>query len=369
MRKLLTVGLMVALILPLLLTSDAFAYRYKYECRLAILDKYPISNLTSGPVLDQAEFYGDLLNPGTNAAIAAIVKAAGDGRMDEAKTRWHEYFIKRDDAAYLIELPAKKPSALTKEDVDWTLAERGLKRGYEKSGYEYFFTGDIKWNYNPTYKNPKVPVNNEWVYQFNRHEWWPELAKAALVTGDEKYAKELAYQIRSWITTQFPGVNTVRPDYTDDGKAVVNYSTAFRNAGKEFTYNIKDKNGADLEGGTATWRTLEVGSRMMNSWTKTIYYFKQSKYFDADICDLMTRSMIDQATWLMAPYHYSQWSNWGNTESMGLLYVGSFMPEIFPSRDMREIAIARLTEAALVRAVPAGRLVERALAQLSYGRY
>lgn len=348
MRKgILIPGLAVALILPILLTANVFAYRYKYEARLAILDKYPVSNLQSGPVLDQEEFYGELLDPAANPSIAAIVKAAGAGKLDEAKTKWHEYFVKRDDAARLIEIPPKKPSELTKDDVDWTLAERGLKRGFEKSGYEYFFEGDIKWNYNPTYKNPKVPVNNEWVYQLNRHGWWPELAKAAIVTGDEKYAKELAYQIRSWITTQYPGVNTARPDYIDEGKAVLNYSTAFRNAGKDFSYNIKDKNGADLEGGTASWRSLEVGVRLMSSWMQTIYYFKGSKYFDADLCDLMIRSMIDQATWLVAPYHYSQWSNWGNTEAMGLLYAGSFLPEILTSREMREVAISRLTEAAL----------------------
>ena len=252
-------GLILAVLVPLLLTSNVLAYRYKYEARLAVLDKYPISNLTSGPVLDQAEFYGELLNSASNPAIAAIVKSFEAGKLDEAKAKWHEYLVNRDDALFMMEVPPKKPAELIKEDVDWTLAERGFKRGYEKSGYEYFFEGDIKWNYNATYKNPKVPVNNEWVYQLNRHEWWPELAKASIVTGDEKYAKELAEQIRSWIGTQFPGIQTVKPDYIDDGKAVMNYSTAYRNAGKDFSYNIKDKNGADLEGGTASWRSLEVG--------------------------------------------------------------------------------------------------------------
>ena len=83
----------------------------------------------------------------------------------------------------------------------------------------------------------------------------------------------------------------------------------------------------------------------------------------------MTRSIIDQATWLVPAYHYSQWSNWGNTEAMGMLYASVYLPEIHPSEDMRDLAISAPDRGRDERAIPARRVVERAFSELSHRRH
>ena len=62
-------------------------------------------------------------------------------------------------------------------------------RGYQPS---YSYGEDINWEYWPI-------QDNELRWQLHRHKWWSPMGKAYNLSGDEKYAKEWAFQYLDWI--------------------------------------------------------------------------------------------------------------------------------------------------------------------------
>ncbi|MCI9502548.1 MAG: heparinase [Hungatella sp.] len=54
------------------------------------------------------------------------------------------------------------------------------------------FSGDIDWKY-------VLHEDNEFVFQMNRHRFWICLGQAYGLTGHERYAKELVYQLLDWL--------------------------------------------------------------------------------------------------------------------------------------------------------------------------
>ena len=86
-----------------------------------------------------------------------------------------------------------KKITIGKEEQQW--ADDGLKhtffvhKGYQPS---YNYGEDINWQYWPV-------KDNELRWQLHRHKWFTPMGKAYRVSGDEKYAKEWAYQYIDWI--------------------------------------------------------------------------------------------------------------------------------------------------------------------------
>lgn len=60
-----------------------------------------------------------------------------------------------------------------------------------------FPNGEIDFLFDPT--AIKGPVNHEWLWQFNRHNQWSNMARAYVATGDERYAKAFERQLLKWI--------------------------------------------------------------------------------------------------------------------------------------------------------------------------
>ena len=56
----------------------------------------------------------------------------------------------------------------------------------------YNYGKDINWQYWPV-------QDNELRWQLHRHKWFTPMGKAYRISGDEKYAKEWAYQYMDWI--------------------------------------------------------------------------------------------------------------------------------------------------------------------------
>ena len=106
-----------------------------------------------------------------------------------------------------------KKITIGKEEQQW--ADDGLKhtffvhKGYQPS---YNYGEDINWQYWPV-------KDNELRWQLHRHKWFTPMGKAYRVSGDEKYAKEWAYQYIDWIKKN-PLVKMDKKEYelVSDGK-------------------------------------------------------------------------------------------------------------------------------------------------------
>ncbi|MCU6711857.1 heparinase II/III family protein [Paenibacillus sp. J5C_2022] len=354
-----TVSLLMMMVL-IGMPARAFAYEYRYEARLAALDVYPHSNLEAGPIVSEDEFYGKLLDPTYNAEIADIVETYQSGDAQGAKEKWHHYIVNRDDRLLMLS-DLKSPDQLTAGDINYSSANRGLNRGHIRSGYEYYFPDEIDWNYNPTYYDEEVPLDNGWLWTLHNHASWMSMAMASLLQDGNEYGEELADQMKSWIATQIPGVRSVGYDFHDANKSFVNYNSVpgglIRDEEDPFSYGYRDDNGSQMIGTSASWRTIEVGVRLQK-WVETIYYFKHSEWYDAELNDLLTRSLVDQATWLAFPHHYTEGSNWGSYEAGGMLYTATYFPEITVQQEMAELAAKRLTRAIDGQVLPDGALNE-----------
>ena len=79
-------------------------------------------------------------------------------------------------------------------------AEEVLKHHFTVVGIPYTFPGAVDWYFNPTTApDSKFPRDHEWMWQLNRHREFATLARAYRATGDEKYAREFAQLLESWI--------------------------------------------------------------------------------------------------------------------------------------------------------------------------
>jgi len=89
-----------------------------------------------------------------------------------------------------------------------------------------FQGGDIDFLFNPT--NIQGPVDHEWLWQLNRHDYWRNMGRTYTATGEEKYAFAFEKQLLKWIAqTDIP------EKWNKPGSA---------------------------------WRTIECGLRLLGSW-------------------------------------------------------------------------------------------------------
>ena len=224
----------------------------------------------------------------------ADVKAAVESeRMDEAAERLSAHFLGRRVPAVPgdprgVEQPAVSAGRLA--EADGALENRYI--GQSKYGLQKV-PDDIDWAFNPT-KDP------EWTWQFNRHSAWRALADAYRATGDERYAAKWVALLRDWIGENPPGT-------------------------------------------TWSWRTLEAGIRSL-SWPRVFVSFIDAPVFTPADQVLFLSSLADHADYLLPAKRFHSGSNWGQTESLGLLYVGSFFPEFKQASIWRDTAWKRLED-------------------------
>ena len=120
------------------------------------------------------------------------VKAAYDRQQwDEAAKALLDYYRQRTGIGHPdIDMQNIK---ISKEEQKW--ADDALEhtffvhKGYQPS---YNYGKDINWQYWPV-------QDNELRWQLHRHKWFTPMGKAYRISGDEKYAKEWAYQYMDWI--------------------------------------------------------------------------------------------------------------------------------------------------------------------------
>ncbi|MDR3708972.1 MAG: heparinase II/III family protein [Capsulimonadaceae bacterium] len=172
---------------------------------------------------------------------------------------------------------------------DRSVADAALEHRFTVVFIPYTFAEKIDWNFNPTrLPDSKFAVDNEWVWQFNRHEFWPPLSRAYCATGDAKYAAELVEEIKDWVAA-----NPVP--------------------------SAADKSHFDQ------WRTIEAGLRTGYAWPDVfVRMIRHREAFPDDVALTMVESFAQHAEWL---YDKDSRGNFLFMMANGLYATGTLFPE------------------------------------------
>jgi hypothetical protein len=109
------------------------------------------------------------------------------------------------------------------------------------------------------------------------------------------------------------------------------------------------------------WRTLEVGTRLAESWPEVFLRLRASPSFTDEALAAFLRSCHEQAEYLVK---YPKTSKWLLTESGGLLTTAVSYPEFRKAKEWLEIANARLESLTEEQILPDGSHMEGALGYL-----
>ncbi|MBR4888182.1 MAG: alginate lyase family protein, partial [Clostridia bacterium] len=198
------------------------------------------------------------------------------------------------------------------KDFDTTAADKAVDGYMREVNVDWHFPdGDIDFLFDATAVNP--PVNNEWVWQLNRHSYWYPMLEAYQVTGDEKYAAAFARQMTKWVAqTELP---------------------------------------ENWNGPLSAWRTIECGIRLMGSWAVAFNGFRTSPSLSDVQLLLMIASMHRQSVHLV---QHPRTGNWLMMESTGVFTFSLLFNELVDSQKNREIASNRLLEEMEKQILPDG---------------
>lgn len=171
----------------------------------------------------------------------------------------------------------------------------------------------IDWRCNASEYTTKDP---EWMWSLARQIFWPPLARAYAMTGDERYAQEFVSQlkgfIKSWPVEEFLG--KIGP-YGED--TVMRYPA---NA----------------------WRTIEAAIRVYAVWLPLMLYFRKSPSMDREAWVLYLNALADHGVFLMTHYScHSKCSNWDTMESTALFQLGVMLPEFRDSESWKRMGYRR----------------------------
>lgn len=197
---------------------------------------------------------------------------------------------------------------ISSEEQKW--ADDGLEhtffvhKGYQPS---LNYGKEINWEYWPV-------KDNELRWQLHRHKWFTPMGKAYRLSGDEKYAKEWAYQYIDWIKKN-PLVKMDKKEYE-----LINNG------------NIK---GAK-ENMRFAWRPLEVSNRLQDQ-TLQFLLFLPSPAFTPEFLTEFLVNYHKHALHILA--NYSDQGNHLLFEAQRMIYAGTFFPEFKEAQAWRKSGI------------------------------
>ena len=193
------------------------------------------------------------------------------------------------------------PALRAAGDYDLTAADRAVRGEMREVNVDWNFEGGkIDFLFDPT--AVKGPRNNEWLWQFNRHGYWAQMARTYYATGDELYAAAFERQLLDWVA------QTDCPE-------------------------------TDWNGAGSAWRTIECGIRLLSSWQVSFQAFRRSKSVSDVTLLLMLASMRRQVEHLIA---HPQGGNWQMMEANGVFAFASLYPEFDKAQVYRRIATERI---------------------------
>lgn len=214
---------------------------------------------------------------------------------------------------------AKITLVLNSDELSFPAADAVLAhRWLSLHGEPYDLGPDIDWAIMPF--APDDPARTrEWTWcGLNRMSQWATLMRAYWDSADETYARECVAQMLDWVR-----------------KCPVPLMSSGN--------------------GTMTWRTIECGIRMGQTWPEVFHRLLASPSFTPEACCTMVKSMVEHARHLM------QWrtgGNWLTMECNGLGHVGILFPEFTDSAQWRQTAISVLHEELGKQVYPDGAQVE-----------
>ncbi|MBR0192620.1 MAG: alginate lyase family protein [Thermoguttaceae bacterium] len=174
---------------------------------------------------------------------------------------------------------------------------------YGQPAYEPDFRGkdEIDWDRNPQ-------KDKEWIWQFHRFRWLNSLAFLYVHSGDEKYAQEWAFEMRSWIQHMHQPEN------------------AFTHPG---------------------WRSLDTALRMV-SWSTSLEFFLKSPALDGRLLVDLIHSLDVHCKrirgFVEAAQGREQLGNWDIYHVEGLLFTNAALPERKKSVEEVELAARLMVE-------------------------
>ena len=227
------------------------------------------------------------------------------GKDSEAASALLEYYKQRKG----IRTPDVdlKRLKISQEEQKW--ADEALEHTFfAHKGYQPSFNygQDINWKYWPV-------QDNELRWQLHRHKWFTPMGKAYRLSGDEKYAKEWAFQYMDWIKKN-PLVKINKDDYEMKGKAAE----------------------GEAENARFAWRPLEVSHRLQDQ-TSQFQLFITSPSFTPEFLTEFLLNYHKHAVHILQ--NYSDQGNHLLFEAQRIMYAGVFFPEFKEAAAWRKSGI------------------------------
>jgi hypothetical protein len=242
-------------------------------------------------------------------ALAAVKKAVQAGDLPAAKAALARHLRSRTSPQWSIDWrqPAFRDGKSQLSPRMRAAAEKILQHKFDyplgpsKTGTLDFGT-KIDWTANPTVGEARTHLWNE---ALNRHFHFRTLSEAYWLTGEERFAREIADEILDW---------------TASNPAVVLSGNQMRN-------------------GCEAWQTLTTGIRLADTWPLAIYRCLGSAAFSDEVLWAVVKSACQQSRHLV---RWPSTGNWLTAESNGLFTAGVLLPELREAPQWRRIALERL---------------------------
>ena len=239
----------------------------------------------------------------TNDAFASAKTKYDIGDVPGAIDEIIDYFRTRKTPNYLFtrEDMAKFDDESILDDAEETM------RNYI---YGHQFECDIDWHFNPTAETSR---DNEWSWSLYRHIYWQPLARAYVMTGDEKYTTQFLKHLREWA----------------EAWPVEEYMASPTEVKSGFPGH--------------SWRTIESAIRIYTVWLPCYYAFRNSQCWQRDDWVLFLNLVWQHGEFLMDHYsNHGRSSNWLTMESSGLFQCGIMFPEFAESSKWFHTAYRRV---------------------------
>jgi hypothetical protein len=224
----------------------------------------------------------------SHSGLAAGAAAMEEGRTADAMDELLRHFRAREQVYHFDpDEPLRDLNKIAQETHDTSTLEDVMRRRFTFEQETVEFEEGIDWRhriYDP-----------EWAFMLHRHTHFRTLVEGYRRTGDERFMREFAWQLREWDRQ----VESTHP------------------------------------------RTLEVGLRLAH-WTRLFPVAVHSEHFDVDLLALFLGNVHRMAESLNNRESGYRRGNWGMMEATGVLLAGTYFPELAKASAWRETTMALL---------------------------